>query len=387
MVEGERVTGILAAAGSGQRAGTAKQWIDLGGEAMLRRAARALLTCPDVDGLVAVVPPGEEGRGEEALAGLSKPVQVVGGGPARADSVRIGLAAAADAAVVLVHDAARPFASPELVSRVARAAARDGAALAALAATDTVKRATEGSDPPRVASTLDRTKLWLAQTPQGFRREVLIRAYELAGPEAVSATDESLLVERMGTAVTLVPGEMGNFKVTGPEDISRARARFEAPVVVGLGYDTHRFAPGRRLVLGGVEFEGEGLLGHSDADACAHAIADAVLGAAGLGDLGRHFPDTDPRWEGISSLTLLEEAARLAAERGFRVGNADVTLAARRPRIAARAGEMASRLARALGIAPGQVNVKATSGEGMGFVGRGEGVAAHAVVVLFRSVS
>ena len=385
MVDGERLTGILAAGGSGQRAGIAKQWIDLGGESLLRRAARGLLGCPDIDAVVAVVPAGEEGRAEEALTGFSKPLRVVGGGLTRADSVRNGLAAATDAAVVLVHDAARPFASGELMSRVARAAARHGAALAAVPATDTVKRAIEGSDPPRVSSTLDRTTLWLAQTPQGFRRDLLVRAYELAGPEAASATDESLLVEQMGTAVTLVPGEPENFKITGPEDIRRARARFEAPMSVGLGYDTHRFAPGRRLVLGGVEFEGDGLLGHSDADACAHAIADAVLGAAGLGDLGRHFPDTDPRWEGISSLTLLEEVARLAAQLGFRVGNADVTLAARRPRIAPRAGEMASRLAGALGIGAGQVNVKATTGEGMGFVGRGEGVAAHAVVVLFRS--
>jgi 2-C-methyl-D-erythritol 4-phosphate cytidylyltransferase/2-C-methyl-D-erythritol 2,4-cyclodiphosphate synthase len=185
--------------------------------------------------------------------------------------------------------------------------------------------------------------------------------------------------------VTLVPGEPCNFKITGPEDVARARALVEAQVAVGVGYDTHRFAPGRRLVLGGVEFEGDGLLGHSDADACAHAIGDAVLGAAGLGDLGRNFPDTDPRWEGVSSLALLAEIARMAAGRGFRVGNADVTLAARRPKIAPRAEEMRARLAGALGVLPAQVNVKATTGEGMGFVGRGEGIAAHAVVVLFRS--
>jgi 2-C-methyl-D-erythritol 4-phosphate cytidylyltransferase/2-C-methyl-D-erythritol 2,4-cyclodiphosphate synthase len=153
---------------------------------------------------------------------------------------------------------------------------------------------------------------------------------------------------------------------------------------MGVGYDVHPFAAGRRLVLGGVEFEGDGLQGHSDADICAHAIGDAVLGAAGLGDLGRHFPDTDPRWEGISSLRLLAEIARLAAERGWRVGNCDVTLAARRPRIGPRAEEMRARLAGALGVSPGQVNVKATTGEGLGFVGRGEGIAAHAVALLVR---
>jgi 2-C-methyl-D-erythritol 4-phosphate cytidylyltransferase/2-C-methyl-D-erythritol 2,4-cyclodiphosphate synthase len=384
MIDGRRVAGILAAGGSGQRVGTAKQWIELGGETVLHRSARGLAGCPEVDGLVVVVPPGEEGRGEAALSDLGKPVRVVAGGPARADSVRNGLAAAGDVAVVLVHDAARPFATADLVSRVARAAARDGAALAALRVTDTVKRA-EGTDPPRVAATLDRTTLWLAQTPQGFRRELLSRAYDLVGADAASATDDCLLVERLGERVTLVPGEPGNFKITGPEDLARARALVEAPVAVGVGYDTHRFAPGRRLILGGAEFEGDGLLGHSDADACAHAIGDAVLGAAGLGDLGRHFPDSDPRWKDASSLGLLAEIARKAGECGFRVGNADVTLAARRPRIAPRAEEMRANLARALGIAPAQVNVKATTGEGMGFVGRGEGIAAHAVVVLFRS--
>lgn len=385
MIDGEQVTGILAAAGTGQRAGVAKQWCVLGGESVLRRSARALAACPEVDDLLAVVPPGEERRGEEELAGLGKPARAVAGGEVRSASVRNGLAAAVGAAVVLVHDAARPFASAALASRVARAAARDGAALAALRCTDTVKRMAPGPGEPRVEATLDRTELWLAQTPQGFRRALLLEAYARAGDGAAGATDECLLVEQMGGTVTLVPGEPGNFKITGPDDVARAQALLEAPVAVGVGYDTHRFAAGRRLVLGGVEFEGDGLLGHSDADACAHAIGDAILGAAGLGDLGRHFPDTDPRWKGVSSLALLEEIARKAAERGFRVGNADVTLAARRPKIAPRAEEMRARLAAPLGVSPAQVNVKATTGEGMGFVGRGEGIAAHAVVVLYRS--
>ena len=154
---------------------------------------------------------------------------------------------------------------------------------------------------------------------------------------------------------------------------------------IGHGYDVHRLVEGRRLIMGGVDITWEkGLLGHSDADVCAHAIGDAILGAAGLGDLGRHFPDTDPRWKGVSSLVLLREIAALAAAAGWRVGNCDVTLAARRPKIAPRAAEMRERLAGALGIAPAQVNVKATTGEGMGFVGRGEGIAAHAVALLAR---
>ncbi|HEX9400290.1 MAG TPA: 2-C-methyl-D-erythritol 4-phosphate cytidylyltransferase [Anaeromyxobacter sp.] len=383
MIRGEKVTGIVAAGGSGVRAGAAKQWLVLGGETVLRRAARALAACAAVDDLVAVVPPGEEGRGGAELAGLGKPSRAVAGGAARADSVRNGLAAAAESAIVLVHDAARPFATADLAERVAEAAARDGAALAALPVTDTVKRAATADD-RRVAETLDRRTLWLAQTPQGFRRELLLRAYDAAGAAASEATDECSLIERLGAAVTLVPGDPGNFKITGPADVERARAALEAPVAMGVGYDTHPFAAGRPLVLGGVEFDGDGLLGHSDADVCAHAIGDAILGAAGLGDLGWHFPDTDPRWKGVSSLLLLREIARKAADQGWRVGNCDVTLAAKRPKVAPRAVEMRTRLAEALGVSPAQVNVKATTGEGMGFVGREEGIAAHAVALLVR---
>jgi 2-C-methyl-D-erythritol 4-phosphate cytidylyltransferase/2-C-methyl-D-erythritol 2,4-cyclodiphosphate synthase len=384
MIGGVRVAGIVAAGGAGVRAGAAKQWLVLGGETVLRRAARALALCPAVDELVAVVPAGEEGRGAAELAALGKPARAVAGGAARADSVRNGLAAASGCGVVLVHDAARPFATAELAARVAEAAARDGAALAALPVTDTVKRAEGEGEGARAVETLDRRTLWLAQTPQGFRRDLLARAFEAAGPAAAAATDECALVERLGAPVTLVPGEPGNFKITGPADVERARAAIEAPVALGVGYDTHRFSAGRRLVLGGVEFEGDGLLGHSDADVCAHAIGDAILGAAGLGDLGRHFPDDDPRWKGASSLLLLREIVRKAAERGWRVGNCDVTLAARRPKIAPRAEEMRARLAEALGVVPTQVNVKATTGEGMGFVGREEGIAAHAVALLVR---
>jgi 2-C-methyl-D-erythritol 4-phosphate cytidylyltransferase/2-C-methyl-D-erythritol 2,4-cyclodiphosphate synthase len=382
MIGGQRVGAILAAGGSGQRAGLAKQWLLLGGETVLRRAARSVLGCELVDELVAVVPAGDEARAQGELAGLPRPVRALAGGPARADSVRNGLGALAGADLVLVHDAARPFATGGLARAVLLAADREGAALAALPASDTVKRAGPGA---LVAETLDRRAIWLAQTPQAFRAEVLRRAFEAAGASASEATDECQLVERLGLPVALVPGEPGNLKITGPEDVERARASLEAPVAMGMGYDVHPFAAGRRLVLGGVEFEGDGLQGHSDADICAHAIGDAVLGAAGLGDLGRHFPDTDPRWKGVSSLLLLAEIARLAAGRGWRVGNCDVTLAARRPRIGPRAEEMRARLAEALGVSPGQVNVKATTGEGLGFVGRGEGIAAHAVALLVRS--
>jgi 2-C-methyl-D-erythritol 4-phosphate cytidylyltransferase/2-C-methyl-D-erythritol 2,4-cyclodiphosphate synthase len=354
--------------------------------------------CPSVDEIVAVVPPGDEERGRAELSFLDRPFSVVAGGTVRTDSVRAGLLALHECPLVLVHDAARPFASPELAQAVAEAAARGGAALAAVPVADTVKRAvspfvesgarqtgTDSQAELQVAETVDRSRLWLAQTPQGFRTELLREAFEKLGPAAAEATDECLLVERMGHPVTLVPGEPGNFKITTADDLLRARAMTEAPVAMGIGYDVHPFAPGRRLVLGGVEFDGDGLAGHSDADICAHAIGDAILGAAGLGDLGRHFPDTDPRWEGVSSLVLLRRIADKAAENGWRVGNCDVTLAARRPRVAPRAEEMRGRLAEALGVSATQVNVKATTGEGLGFVGRAEGIAAHAVAVLYRS--
>jgi 2-C-methyl-D-erythritol 4-phosphate cytidylyltransferase/2-C-methyl-D-erythritol 2,4-cyclodiphosphate synthase len=376
----ERVGAIVAAGGSGLRAGLAKQWAVLGGESVLRRSARALAACDLVDELVAVVPGADVALGEAEVAGLGKPCRVVAGGRARSDSVRAGVEALPACAVLLVHDAARPFASPALARAVALAAAREGAALAAVAATDTVKQA-EG---PRVVGTLDRRRIWMAQTPQGFRADLLRRAFAAAGAEAAEATDECQLVERLGEPVALVAGEPGNFKITDAADLARARALTEAPMAVGVGYDVHPFAAGRRLVLGGVEFEGDGLAGHSDADIAAHAIGDAILGAAGLGDLGRQFPDTDERWKGVSSLLLLREIARLAGEGGWRVANCDVTLAARRPRIAPRSEEMRFRLAEALGVAPSQVSVKATTGEGLGFVGRGEGIAAHAVALLFR---
>ncbi len=385
MIGGERVGAIVAAGGSGTRAGVAKQWLVLGGETVLRRSTRSLASCDLVDRLVAVVPAGDEERARADLSSLGKPVQVVTGGPARSDSVRNGLAVLQDCAVLLVHDAARPFAGPALARHVALAAASDGAALAAVRSTDTVKRSGAPDEQrPAVTETIDRRTVWLAQTPQGFRRALLERAFTAAGPSAAHATDECALVERLGEKVTLVPGDPDNFKITTTDDVGRARARLEAPFAMGIGYDVHPFAAGRRLILGGVEFDGEGLMGHSDADIYAHAICDAILGAAGLGDIGRHFPDTDARWKGVSSLVLLRTVAEKVAEQGWRVANCDVTLAARRPKIAPRADEMCRRLAEALGIPARQVNVKATTGEKLGFVGRGEGIAAHAVALLAR---
>ncbi|HEY0839978.1 MAG TPA: 2-C-methyl-D-erythritol 2,4-cyclodiphosphate synthase, partial [Vulgatibacter sp.] len=272
--------------------------------------------------------------------------------------------------------------SPALFSRVLEAARRTGAAVAALPCTDTVKRA--GGN--LVEATVDRRTLWLAQTPQGFRVDLLREAWAAAGAGGSAATDEAALVEAAGHPVELVPGEKENFKVTDPEDWSRARALVEAPAAVGFGYDVHAFAEGRTCVLGGVTFPGEpGLAGHSDADAAVHAVMDAILGAAGLGDIGQHFPDSDERFRGASSLALLEEVRARIEEAGFRVLNVDLTIAAARPRIGSRREEMRERIASALRLPAVKVNVKATTTEGLGFVGRSEGIAAHAVALVGRS--
>jgi len=279
-----------------------------------------------------------------------------------------------------VHDAARPFATPALAAEVVRAAAREGAALAAVPATDTVKRAAAGGR--SVAETLDRRAVWLAQTPQAFRAAVLRRAFEAAGAAAAEATDECALVERLGHPVILVPGDPANVKLTTPDDLDAARARLEAPVAMGVGYDTHRFSAGRKLVLGGVEFEGDGLLGHSDADVCAHAIGDAILGAAGLGDIGRHFPDTDAQFKSADSMVLLAEATKRVRAAGFEIGNIDSTIIAQAPKMAPHIQAMRERLSFVLCVAVDQVNVKAKTAEKMGPVGEGLAIEARAVALL-----
>ena len=378
---------ILPAAGKGTRFGEAKQWLELGGVPLLARAFQRAASCPDVAAVVIAAPPGEEERVREVLrrhGGTGKLHAVVAGGAERALSVRAALdAAPAGLAYVAIHDAARPFASGALFSKVLEAARRTGAALAAVPCTDTVKRTEDGT---RVAGTVDRRTLWLAQTPQAFQVDLLREAWQRAGTDAAAATDEAALVEALGHPVELVPGEKENFKVTDPDDWARARAMVETPAGVGFGYDVHAFQEGRTCVLGGVVFPGEvGLAGHSDADAALHAIMDAMLGASGLGDIGQHFPDTDERFRGASSLALLEETRRRVEAAGFRVLNVDLTIAAARPRIGPRRDEIRTAIASALRLPEAKVNVKATTTEGLGFVGRSEGIAAQAVALVGRA--
>jgi 2-C-methyl-D-erythritol 4-phosphate cytidylyltransferase/2-C-methyl-D-erythritol 2,4-cyclodiphosphate synthase len=383
------VTAIIAAAGAGRRLGAAKpkQLLDIGGGSMLQHSVRAFLGHPRVADVVVVVSPDLTTL---ALAGIepsrAAALRVVKGGDRRQDSVANGFAAVApESDVVLIHDAARPFVSADLIDRTIDAAAAHGAAIAALQSRDTVKRVAGDG---RITETIPRETIYLAQTPQGFRRDVLAAAIEL-GRSGVEATDEAMLAERAGYHVHVVDGDPGNVKVTTSADLDAARARMASTGKpartgrAGTGYDLHRLVEGRPLILGGVTVPSDkGALGHSDADVVCHAATDAILGAVGLGDIGRHFPDTDPRWKDADSLVLLREAARMVRDHGYEVGNLDVTVILERPKIKDAVEPMRTRLAEALGIDRDRVSVKGKTNEGVDAVGRGEAVAAHAVALV-----
>jgi len=389
------VTAIIAAGGRGERfgAGEPKQLVAVGGRAILERSVTAFLTHPAVDAVIVALPRALADDPPPYLRAAgppgAKPLRIVAGGERRRDSVASAFRAADPSSdVIVVHDAARPFASGDLIARTIAAAADAGAALAALPARDTVKRA--GPDPAshegrQVIETLPRDTIYLAQTPQAFRREVLAEALRLEG----DATDEASLAERAGHHVRIVDGEATNIKITTRGDLAIAEAiagtiaRPARTGRAGTGYDLHRLVEGRRLVLGGVSIPSDrGASGHSDADVVCHAVTDAILGAAALGDIGLHFPDTDPRWKDASSVDLLRRAvARLADER-LAVGNVDVTVILERPKIKEYVDAMRSTIAGALGIDVARVSIKGKTNEGMDAIGRGEAVAAHAVALI-----
>ena len=363
---------------------------------MLERSVQLLASHPAVAEVVVALPPSLAADPPAWLRVAPKRLRVVAGGPRRQDSVANAFAAISDETdVVVIHDAARPFASPDLVSRTIDAAAETGAALAALPARDTVKRsgpAEAASSPARaghyyVAETLPRETIHLAQTPQAFRRDVLAAALAYGARQALEATDEATLAERAGHDVRLVEGETTNIKITTQDDMAMAEAIAGRTEVTtgraGIGYDIHRLVEGRPLILGGVTIPFErGLIGHSDADALCHAITEAILGAAAAGDIGRHFPDSDPRWKGASSIDLLRRAAAVVAEHGLRVQNVDASILAERPKLAPFLDEMRANVAAALGVDVHQVSVKGKSNDGIGEIGRGEAIAVHATAFL-----
>jgi len=383
-----RVTAIIAAAGAGRRLGAAKpkQLIDIGGGSMLQHSVAAFHHHPRIDDIVVVLPRGtatsfvlfrEEGRRYPEL-------RTALGGERRQDSVANGFdMVSADTDVVLIHDAARPFVTADLIDRTIDAAAAHGAAIAALQSRDTVKQVDASG---AITGTIARESIYLAQTPQGFRRDVLAQAMA-AARSGVEATDEAALAERAGYQVYVVEGDPENVKITTEADLAAARARSGGKPArtgrAGSGYDLHRLVEGRPLVIGGVVIPfDKGPLGHSDGDVACHAATDAILGAVGLGDIGRHFPDTDARWKDADSLALLREAGRMAADAGYEVGNVDITVILERPKIKDAIEEMRARLAAALGIEAARVSIKGKTNEGVDAVGRGEAIAAHAVALL-----
>lgn len=376
--------GLVVAAGRATRfgGGVPKQFLDLGGRPLVERAVAALASRPGIDGVVLVVAPEEIGG--TRVSSLPGILSVVPGGETRAASVANGLAALAAYDHVLVHDAARALVPAAVVDRVLAATLEHGAAVPVVPVRDTVK-ADDGLG--FVARTVDRAPLRLAQTPQGSRRDWLVDALARAAAEGVEVTDEAQALERTGRRVALVAGDPGNVKITTPEDLALARAAVggarAGELRVGTGFDVHRFGAGRRLVLGGVEFPGEiGLEGHSDADVVLHAAMDAALGAAGLPDIGAFFPPGDPRFAGADSRALAAEVARAVAGAGFSIVNLDLTVLAERPRIRPRVAEMREAVAAAFGIAPARVGLKATTLEGLGALGRAEGIACQAAALL-----
>lgn len=362
------VTAVLVAAGSSRRMGFDKLSAPLGGGTVLSASVAAFDRHPLVTDLV-LVTGADETAARAAAARCQKPVTLVKGGATRALSALAGVRAA-KGELVAIHDAARPFVSEEVITRVLEAAEKTGAAAPAVPVKDTIKLADEAG---LVESTPPRQKLFAMQTPQCFDRAAYL---ELAGDEAV--TDDCQLFEQAGRPVQLVAGEYENYKITTPDDL-----KGETTMRIGHGYDVHKLVEGRDLILGGVKIPyGKGLLGHSDADVLTHAVMDALLGAAALGDIGKHFPDSDPAYKGADSLALARHVAALLAEQGYRPVNVDATILCQAPKLAPHIPAMAQNLAAALGMEPGAVSVKATTEEHLGFTGQGLGIAAHAVALL-----
>ncbi|NIR01457.1 MAG: 2-C-methyl-D-erythritol 4-phosphate cytidylyltransferase [Gemmatimonadales bacterium] len=385
---------MLAAAGRGERLRTPenKAFVALAGRPLVSYALDAFQACPGVGDIVLVVAPEDVERARRQLLppGRRQSQRVVAGGENRQQSVAAALAEIGPACdLIVVHDGARPFVKPDLIQRCIDAAAEHGAAVAALPATETVKEA--GADRV-VEATLDRSRVWLVQTPQAFRRELLARAHEEAAQAGICGTDDAYLVERLDHKVHLVLGDPENIKITWPADVRRSEQLMQRnregtggrdTTRAGIGYDAHRFAEDRPLVLAGVRLREErGLLGHSDADVVCHAVCDALLGAIGAGDIGRHFPDSDPEYAGVSSLSLLRRVSGLVRTQGWEIGNVDAVVIAEEPRIAPHLAEMRRALAEAMGTDAARVNLKGKTTEGLGFTGRSEGIASQAVAVL-----
>ncbi len=385
-----KTVAIIPAGGAGKRLKSqiAKQYLILDQLPVLVHTLKVFQASPEIDEIVLALPPEDLVHIRQELAEkyyLTKVTHVVAGGNERQDSVKNCLdTIAQECGIVVIHDAVRPFVTEALIVHVVGAAKETGAAIVGVKAKDTIK---EVNAKHVIGSTIPRKNLWLAQTPQAFDYKLLQEAYALAYKENYYGTDDASLVERMGRDVTVVEGSSDNIKITTNDDMAMADAimkkRNKGVLRSGFGYDSHRFTGNRKLLLGGVEIPfDKGLKGHSDADALLHAVCDALLGAAAAGDIGRHFPDTDPEYKDISSMILLERVSQLIRKKGYRISNIDVTVIMEMPRLAPYAEQMAANIAGALEIARDSVNIKAKTNEGMGFVGRNEGVAVFATAIL-----
>lgn len=379
-----KVAALIVAAGRGSRAGPGapKQYRLLAGVPVLRRTLAAFADHPGISSILTVIHPDDEAAYGEASAGVPKLLPATHGGATRQASVLAGLEAlAAECAPdrVLIHDAARPFVSAGLISDCIGALDRHEGALAALAVTDTVRRGVCGM----AGDTIPRDGLWRAQTPQAFHFDAILAAHRQAA--GADYTDDVAVAAASGMEVALVEGDENNFKITSAADIDRAERMLmqSGETRTGMGYDVHSFGPGDHVWLCGVQIPHDaGLVGHSDADAGLHALTDAILGALGAGDIGQHFPPSDPQWKGAASDIFLAHAAELAAKAGAVISNVDVTLILEAPKISPYTDRMRERVADILGIARERVSVKATTTEKLGFTGRREGVAAQAIATL-----
>lgn len=389
MTSASRTAAILVAAGRGERAGQSaegpKQYRPIGGRAVITYTLKAFAEHERIDTVVVAIHPDDEAFFEAARRGIVGDIRAVHGGATRQESVRLALEALHDAApdLVLIHDAVRPFVDGELIERVVSTAAKGVGALPALAVSDTLKRGTSDGN---VDATIDRNGLFAAQTPQGFPYQAIRKAHEMAAKGGRSDfTDDAAIAEWANMPVRIIAGSPDNVKLTWARDIALADQRMRTAgssfpdVRTGNGYDVHCFGDGDHVTLCGIKVPfDKGLSGHSDADVGLHALTDALLATKGLGDIGTHFPPSEPQWKGAASRMFVEHAVKLVREHGGRIANVDITLICEAPKIGPHRETMVAELCDMLGISADRVSVKATTNEKLGFLGRGEGIAAIA---------
>ena len=381
MYKGKKVVALIAAAGIGRRMGTStpKQFLNIGKKTILETATEAFDNSVSVDAIYVIAGASYVDELKRSLideGAFNKIDNIIKGGSTRQESVNKGLCFVKDDFdIILIHDAARPYVSTDLIERIIESVYEYDSVIPAIATKDTIKIV----DDDTILDTPDRSHVYCAQTPQGFYSNIIVKAHKMAETENFVGTDDAQLVERMGQKVHIIDGEEKNIKVTTQEDLpQRERA-------VGMGFDVHAFADHRDLILGGVKIPyKKGLQGHSDADVLTHALMDAILGALNLGDIGTNFPDTDMKYKDVSSILLLKEVADLMTKKGYTLENADMVIVAEKPKMKDHAAKMKDKLARILKVKPSVISIKATTTEGLGFTGKEEGIGSQAIVQLIK---